>query len=135
MTPYDDATVAQQKALADSLLTLALEGENFDMLVEQYSQDPGSIAQPDGYYFTAGEMVPEFENTTRSLGMNEIGMCESVYGYHIIKRLPLDDSAVDYSDIYSRVLQDDLTNKLPALLEQYGLNVTVNQAIIDSIKG
>ena len=133
MTPYDDATIAQQKELAESLLTLALEGENFDMLVAQYSQDPGSISQPDGYYFTAGEMVSEFEDTTRSLGMNEIGMCESVYGYHIIKRLPLDDNAVELSELYNSAVKYAVENKLPHLAAQYNLNVSVNQAVIDSI--
>lgn len=134
-TPYDAATIAQQKGTADALLMLALEGENFDMLVSQYSEDPGSIAQPDGYYFTSGEMVSEFEDTTRSLGINEIGMCESVYGYHIIKRLPLEDGAVDDSEIYSRIMQDNIKNKLPTMLTQYGLTVNINQDIIKSITG
>ena len=130
---YDDATIAQKKELLDWLLERALAGDDFDLLVAQYSEDPGSIAQPGGYYFTSGEMVSEFEDTTRSLSINEIGVCESVYGYHIIKRLPLEDSAADYSDIYNQVLQKDIMNKIPALLKQYGLTVNVNQAVVNSI--
>ena len=133
MTPYDEAEIATRKSMADGLLFLAQSGEDFDVLVEQYSEDPGSKSQPGGYYFTAGEMVKEFEDTTRSLGINEIGICESVYGYHIIKRLPLEAGAVDYSEIYNRIVQNDVTNKLPAILSQYGLTINVNQAVVDSV--
>ena len=134
-TPYDNAKIAEQKALAEGLLFLAESGEDFDALVKQYSEDPGSIAQPEGYYFGPGEMVKEFEDTTRSLGMNEIGICESVYGYHIIKRLPIEEGKADYSEVYNQILQDAVKNKLPSLLEQYGLKVNVNQAVLDSITG
>ena len=133
MTPYAASAIEQQKELADTLLERALAGEDFDKLVREYSEDPGSIARPDGYYFTAGEMVKEFEDTTRSLGMNEIGMCESVYGYHIIKRLPLEEDALDYSEMHSQVLHDDVINKLPELLTQYGLTGNINEEVISSI--
>ena len=133
LATYDDAVIAERKAFADSLLARAKAGEDFDALVKEYSEDPGSIAQPDGYYFIAGQMVPEFENTTRELGIDEIGMCESVYGYHIIKRLPLEDGAVGYSALYSQIRREDMLEKLPELLTEYGLTVSVNQAVIDSI--
>ena len=131
---YDDAKKAEQKALADELLARAQGGEDFDALVSEYSEDPGSTAQPDGYYFTAGEMVSEFEDTTRSLGMNEIGICESTYGYHIIKRLPLEDNEETFATIRQQLLQTAITEKIPELLEQYGLTVNVGQAVVDSIK-
>ena len=131
---YDDAKIAEQKALADELLKRAQGGEDFDALVSEYSEDPGSAANPDGYYFTAGEMVPEFEDTTRALGMNEIGICESTYGYHIIKRLPLEDNEETLSSIRQQLLQTAVTEKMPEKLEQYGLTVEVNQSVIDSIK-
>ena len=130
---YDDAKIAEQKALADELLKRAQGGEDFDAMVAEYSEDPGSISQPDGYYFTAGEMVSEFEDTTRSLGMNEIGICESTYGYHIIKRLPLEDNEDAFTKIRQQLLQTAITEKMPEILEQHGLKVEVNQEVVDSI--
>lgn len=80
----------------------AYTGEDFDAyfssLVEQYGEDPGAVASPNGYLFTAGDMVPEFEQGTRDL---EIGgysdMIQTSYGYHIIYRLPVDFDAVPSS--------------------------------------
>ena len=131
--PYDDAKIAEQKALADELLARAQGGEDFDAMVAEYSEDPGSQAQPEGYYFTAGEMVAEFEDTTRSLGMGEIGMCESTYGYHIIKRLPLDDNEEALASIRQQLMQSVVNEQLPTLLEEYGLTLETDQKVIDSI--
>ena len=128
-----DENGSSQKELADKLLARAKSGEDFDALVAEYSEDPGSLYYPEGYYFTAGEMVPEFENTTRLLGMNEIGICESSYGYHIIMRLPLEDGIIDAQDLYSQIIQSDLKYKLPMLLAMYGLVVEMDQAVINSI--
>ena len=127
-----DENGAPQKELADELLARAKAGEDFDELIAEYSEDPGSYYYPDGYYFTAGEMVPEFDSATRSLGMNEIGMCESDYGYHIIMRLPLEDGAVEQV-LGLRSIQNIFDNKIPALLKEHGLTVEVDQAVIDSL--
>ena len=88
--PLPEAEIAERKVKADGILARAKAGENFDALVKEFSEDPGSQSQPDGYVFTSGEMVQEFEDCVRNLGMNEIGFTETSYGYHIIKRLELD---------------------------------------------
>ncbi len=115
----------------------------FDELIEKYSEDPGSKSKPGGYYFTAGEMVPEFENCTRELGMGEFGLCESTYGYHIIQRLPLEDS--DDPDLYNTefdavkakiraaLTQQSVKEKLPELLKENGLEVMENESGGDPI--
>jgi hypothetical protein len=70
-------------------------GAFFDGLVKKHSEDPGSIARPEGYLFTKGNMVKEFENATRELEIGEhSGIVESQFGYHIIYRVPIDSGAV-----------------------------------------
>lgn len=87
----DEATVAQKKALAEDVLAQLQASSDlpadFDTLMFQYSEDGGLISNPDGYIFTAGEMVPEFEEGTRALEYGQIsGLVETTYGYHIILR-------------------------------------------------
>lgn len=71
--------------------------ETFDSLMQEYNQDPGMAAFPDGYTFTTGEMYPVFEEAAFALEEYEIsGIVESESGYHILMRLPTTgDSVVD----------------------------------------
>lgn len=61
----------------------------FDQLMGEYSEDPGLAAYPDGYDFTAGDMIAEFEQGTRDLEYNEYTAqpVQTSDGYHIILRL------------------------------------------------
>lgn len=103
----DEETVAEKKALAESLVEelKAMDDheqlvERFKELKEEYCEDTGKSSFPDGYLFQTGDMVEEFESA--ALLLEEYGVSEPVespYGYHIILRLPLDaDAIVGYSN-------------------------------------
>ena len=103
--------VAKQKALADDLkakLDKASDPvELFDSLMNEYSEDTGLAAYPNGYTAYKGQMVEEFETTALSLKEGEIsGVVESLYGYHIIMRTPLDPE--EYRADYVSTLVDAL---------------------------
>lgn len=88
------------KSKADQILAKAKAGEDFDKLVAQFSEDPGSKSQPDGYILgkgfalgSQGGMVTEFETASLALQVGAVSdIVETNYGYHIIKRYPTDDS-------------------------------------------
>lgn len=89
--PLADDVIAQKKATAEDILKQLQESDNlaadFDTLMQEYSEDSGLAANPNGYIFTAGEMVTEFEDGTRALEYGQISdIVESPYGYHIILR-------------------------------------------------
>ena len=90
--PYDEETVAQQRAKAEDLLAqLRADPSRFDELMNENSEDSGLATNPDGYLFTADEMVTAFEDATRALEYDQISeLVESEYGYHIILRLDPD---------------------------------------------
>lgn len=97
----DEAIAARTKA--DELLERAKGGEDFDKLVAEHSEDPGSTSQPDGYYLgkgfilgSEGGMVPEFETASLELEVGEVSdIVETRYGYHIIKRYENDESVFE----------------------------------------
>ena len=103
----DEATVAEKGALAQKLVTElpAIQDpeelvERFRELKEEYCEDSGKTAYPDGYVFLPGEMVTEFEEGVTALA--DYGLSQPVktsYGYHIILRLPLSaDAVVSYDN-------------------------------------
>ena len=93
----DEATAAEKKALADEIYAELSAIEDTEELVvrfkelkEQYCEDNGKTYYPDGYTYTPGRMVAEFENAVNA--MEDYGLSqpvESSYGYHIILRMPL----------------------------------------------
>ena len=120
---------------AEKILKRAKSGDDFDALIEKFSKDPGSVQNPDGYVFTKGEMVQEFEDSAFSLNVGEISdIVETSYGYHIIKKEalpPINESVyLGVNDIINRAyfnnLYNEITTVIPSalLIEQKDLNTT-----------
>ena len=128
-----EAEKAEKKKKADEILARAKNGEDFDALVKEFSEDPGSQSQPDGYVFTSGEMVPEFENCVRGLGMDEIGFTETSYGYHIIKRLDLDLVSCK-SLIESSIYSEKFVTYMEEKIDEYKIEAVKNDEEYNAIK-
>ena len=99
MEELSDEEKAEKKAKAEEILAQLRESGDpvtlFDELMQEYSEDTGLALNPNGYDFTAGDMVAEFEAATRALDYGEIsGIVESSFGYHIILRLDPADEAL-----------------------------------------
>lgn len=101
----EEAAVAEKEAQAQVLaeeLQAIQDPEQlvkrFQELKEEYDEDTGKVAYPDGYVFLPGEMVAEFEEGVKALA--DYGVSQPVktsYGYHVILRLPLTaDTVVSY---------------------------------------
>ncbi len=107
--PLPDEEAAAKKAEAEDVLRQlrACPAEDlptlFDALMQQYNEDPGMLSFPDGYYFLAGEMVPEFEEAVRSLEENGLSdLVKTDYGYHIIFCPPMGaDDIMGYDSSYN----------------------------------
>ena len=86
-------TKEEAKKRADEAAAKIKKGANFDEVVKEYTDEPGSATkQPPGTLgvFKKGQMVPPFEQAAFALKVNEIsGVVESPFGYHIIKRTKL----------------------------------------------
>lgn len=71
----------------------------FSEMKEQLCQDGGRFEYPDGYTFTPGTMVTEFEQALNGLGEYEVSdPVESDYGFHLIMRLPLGPENLVFGD-------------------------------------
>lgn len=87
---------AENRKLAEDLLGRIQAGEDFDTLMNEYTEDPGIQSEPGGYYFFRGEMDAAFEEASFALADGEISdIVESSYGYHIIYRCEKDPAYMD----------------------------------------
>lgn len=108
----DDEGTPEKEAFAKEIAEKAKSGEDFDSLIQQYNEDPGMSANPDGYVFTEGMMVEPFYEGAKALAENEISdPVRSPFGWHIIQRLPLreqdyDMNAPQVQDAYFSQLVD-----------------------------
>ena len=110
-------TDEEAKKEAQSILDRINAGEDFDTLMNQYSEDTGLSNNPNGYTFTEGQMVTEFYDGAKALAEDEVSeLVKSNYGYHIIKRVKLDESQLDNfkSDIVSAI-----SGSMDELLQQW----------------
>lgn len=89
------AIAAQLQAIEDPEELLARLAE----LKEQWDEDSGKEANPDGYVFGEGEMVEPFETATKNLRDYQVSdPVKTEFGYHVIVRLPLDpETVIGYS--------------------------------------
>lgn len=92
------AKQAQAEAVYAELAAIENTDERlkrFGELKQELCEDTGKTMYPDGYTFTTGQMVSEFENAVLSLDEYEVSEpVRSSFGYHIIMRLPLDTDAL-----------------------------------------
>ena len=138
----DEAAKAEAKKKAEDILAQAQGGADFNALVTEFGEDPGMESNPDGYVFTDGDMVKEFEDMTKSLQPGEIGMCETSYGYHVIQRLALDETP----ELYQSFLEDNKSaarraakskkqeDALMAKADELGIKVDENEEVISAIQ-
>lgn len=135
----DETDEAKEEARkkAEDVLKKVNAGEDFDALIAQYNEDPGMTSNPYGYYFGAGTMVAPFENATRDLEVGKTsGLVETSYGYHIIKRLAIEDDDIvnskKFLELASAAFDDEMFNNLDSTTADTAENFdTLIQPVID----
>lgn len=129
--------LVEDEATAKSIISKLGKGASFDSLVKEYSTDPGQ--GEDGYTFTKGEMVKEFEDAAFSLNKNSYTKTpvKSAYGYHIIYRYPLSSEWIDENkaNFTQIAASSSYREKIDALLESTKISYTQNyQKYISTIE-
>lgn len=140
---YEEYTEEELKAAALELATNTLElinsGEgNIYDLAQELGDDPGMLKNEEGYFFTYGEMVKEFEDSAFSLEVGEIsGLVETTHGYHIIQRLEQDAYIVSHADeCRELVINAKFNSDIDKMLEEAKVEYNENYELmtIDSIQ-
>lgn len=112
-----DTIINQKETLANSILTEARNGTDFEDLIIKYSEE----AQEKGnntYYYAKGELLENIESVVVGLGTGSISdVIETDYAFHIVKRLELDDSKLE--NYYDIVRNNKLVDDIQDMIEDY----------------
>jgi len=102
------------------LKTRVEEGEDFCALVEEYSDDKGSVDNCGEYTFARGFMVPEFEKASFSLAPGEVTMVQTTFGYHVIEKLAdLPESTLSFAEVEDQIRNVLLNEKQVAAYQAF----------------
>lgn len=135
--PLSDEEVAKAKKKAEDILKRIKDGEDFTELMNKYCEDPGVKQNPDGYVFSSGVMVPEFEEAAFALAEGEVSeLVTTSYGIHIIKRVPFDMSGTQEKESLKSVKSQLAVPELQKLLETWRgeMDIKVNEDALKDLK-
>lgn len=80
-------TKADAEAVVDAVMARLAEGADYDELMQSTSEDSGLATNPDGYIVRPdANLVIEFRALGLRLNVGEVGVTESDFGFHIMKR-------------------------------------------------
>ncbi len=121
----NEKELSDAKKLAQDIAKKIKNGEDFDKLMNEYSKDTGLENNPNGYTFTKGEMVPEFEEAAFALGEGSISdIIETTYGLHIIKRLPLEALSTQLSTaLQSRIVGEKISEYVDNIILKSNIKI------------
>lgn len=118
-------------------------GEDFVELVEEYSEDEGSIQNGGEYELVRDVFVEEFEKASLELELDEISdVVESEYGYHIIQLID-EGTELTYEEALPKIQSDKYDefkftnpgvyeNIIAKVLKEYEDEIVIHD---ESIKG
>lgn len=132
-----DEEITEKHAILDEVMAQLKAGGDFDELMQQYSEDPGLSSAPDGYVFTSGDMVQEFEDAAYALKEGEVsGVVKSSYGYHIIKREPLDPNGTQEQQYMENFEYNSAIPELKKLTKKWkeSAEIKPNKEVLNSIE-
>ena len=135
--PLSEEEIAKAQQKAQDLLNQVNAGADFDELMNANSEDPGLQTAPDGYVFTKGEMVAEFEEAAFALAENEVsGLVNTSYGIHILKRVPFDMEAQQETQVLESLEYQVAIPKFEELVKTWKsqTKISKNKKVFDKIK-
>ena len=146
----NEAKDNEAKAKAEEVIEKLKNGEDFDTLAKEYSEDESTKDNGgDLGYFNKGDMVQEFEDAAYALDVNEYTTepVKTEYGYHIImktgqKEKPSFDTVKDtiIDDLIEQKKEEDSTISVKAMIalrEKYNMQIkdkTIKSDYNDYIK-
>lgn len=125
----------EDEETAQDIIDQLNDGADFAALAEEHSTDPGSAIEGGQLgFFSAGQMVPEFEEAAYTLDIDEISEpVQSDFGWHIIKVTDKRETEIDQDieDIRENIRQEIALGKLDDTVAMDKMNQLIEDADIN----
>ncbi|MEN2773911.1 peptidylprolyl isomerase [Acetivibrio clariflavus] len=129
--PLPEDKVAEKKKLAEEILQKVKAGEDFDALVKQYSDDPGSVDKGGQYVIGRGQTAPEFDEWSFNAKEGDIDIVKTDFGFHIMKFVRKANFEDQKDVIRVAVQRQKFNERMEEIKRQYPL--VKNQEALDSL--
>ena len=124
--PISDEEITAKKELADRVYNRIMEGEDFDTLMNQYSEDPDLKNNLDGYMILKDEVSEDFKAKIFSLKNDTVSQpIKTDYGYHIIKVLSKNFSTME--SLSTNITYELEKEKESAVAEKWKKDYTITR--------
>ncbi len=132
----DGTTRTEEEALTEAnRIKGMITSDNFDELMAEYSEDPGSKTSPEGYTFkhNDGSMVKEFDDGGWALEVGQVSEpVKTSYGYHIIKRVELEKEALPHPIDWNEEVQVSETETMSHIenVKERAYDMTIRYGVL-----
>jgi peptidyl-prolyl cis-trans isomerase C len=119
--PLPPDQLRARRTLAESIRDRARKGDDFSALVKEFSEDKASKERDGEYTFPRGQMVPEFEAASFSLGVGQVSdVVETRYGFHVIKLVEkIPPQRAEFAKVEERIRQGLVLQEVARLTPAY----------------
>lgn len=106
-------------------------GADFCDLVEEYSDDKGSVDNCGEYTFGRDYMVPEFENAAFNLSPGDVTMVQTTFGYHVIEKLEdIPETTLSLDEVEDQIRTALLNQKQVSEYQEFLEDAKANAEIV-----
>lgn len=132
----DSAVDKKARDKAEQVLKAIGEGQNFEKLAAQYSDDPSAENGGDVGVVKKGEFEEGFEKAAMALQPGQVsGLVRSRFGYHIIKMVEKNDEGYHVKHILVKIVpSDEAEQKARSLATEFRKKIEAGESFEDVAK-
>ena len=110
------------------------QGQNFQALAKQYSEDGSANQGGDIGWIRPGETVPEFEQSVTQLSPNQISQpVRTAFGYHLIKVVDSREENVGQIKLKNEVRQRIADRKAQQIYVEWVQQLVASSYIVNKL--
>lgn len=136
----NDFTISEKEEVgkkAQLIYERAINGEDYDALLNEYNEDPGMASNPEGYIFSQEDTsyTRAFHNAAFDMEFDEIRLVQTNLGFHIMKRYKFITEDVTDPDVELSLISNMMSSEIADVLQQLKdrIGVTYNDRVLTNL--